>query len=149
MLCSFQGALLQSEFVDWAHGGVHWDSLKLPVFAYDGTSTPCTSGAFVVCCLAGLCTSIILVNTLGYVNNYGPRYFQGCKVRSFKCNVKKYRLKGMRPLQKPYVEESGKAEGKGTKDGFPWGKALPQHLWGMQVGQATCLEMKGPSSVSQ
>lgn len=92
MLCSFQGALLQCEFVDWDHGGAHWDSLSV-VFAYDGMSTHCPSGAFVVCWLAKLCTSMVLVNILGYVNDYSPGNNMVHKVRTFKGNVKSYRLK--------------------------------------------------------
>lgn len=51
----------------------------------------------------------------------------------------------MRAHHKLYVEESG----KGTWGGFPSGRALPQCLWDVQVGQAGCLQIKGPSSVLQ
>lgn len=153
MLWSFQGALLQSEFVDWDHGAVHWDPLRLRVsgFSYDATSTPGPPGAFVMCWLAKPCTSIILVNILEYVNEESPCYFQGCKVRTFKGNVKRYGLKVMRPLHKLYVEESGKAAPWRQRHmgWFPFGQSPAQCLWDVQVGQARCSEMESPSSVSQ
>lgn len=142
VLSSFQGALLQSDFVDWYHGVAHWDSLKLPVsgFSFDGTSTPCTPGAFVLCWVAKLCTSIILVNILGCVGDCVPCYFQGCQVRTFKgsnceeTQTKSYEATSRSSVLKNLTKQLH--EGKGTWDGFPLDRALPQCLWGVHVGQA-------------
>lgn len=79
----------------WVCGlGPWWCTLGLPsslsVFAYNGMSTRCTSCAFVVCWLAQLCTSMVLVNILGYVNDYSPGNNMVHKVRTSNGNVKSY-----------------------------------------------------------
>lgn len=145
MLGSFQGAFLQPEFVDWDRGAVHWDTLRVPVtvFSYDARNTPGTPGAFVVCWLAEPCTSIILVNSLGYVNEELSCYFQGCKVRTFKGNVERYRQKVMRPLHKLCAEGSGKAAPWRQRqwDGFPMSRALYSALGcASRAGKMFCNE---------
>lgn len=153
MLCIFQGALLQSGFVDWDHGAVHWDPLRAPCqwFFLWCHEHPWHPRSFVACWLAEPCTSIILVNILGYVNEELSCYFQGSKVTTFKGKVKRYGLKAMRPLHKLYAEESVKAAPWRQRHmgWFPFGQSPAQCLWGMQVGQARCLETEGASSVSQ